>query len=107
MAELSPALVRTLVPIVIGPLVARFFPGVNVEDPNTLLLVSGAVSYLYYVLIRLCETKYPKLGYLLGIAKAPAYASGPGPSPGTGEHATVFITPDIPPVGGDGEGPAD
>ena len=76
---LKPSLIRTLVPLLIGPLIARF--GLNPDDPNTLLLAGAGLSYLYYVLVRVIETKYPKVGYLLGIAKAPAYSPAPAPQP--------------------------
>lgn len=83
---LGPSLVRTLVPILVGPLVTRFFPGLDINDQNTTLVVSAIVSYLYYVLVRVLETKAPSLGYLLGIAKAPAYSpkDAPQPEPPTG-----------------------
>lgn len=92
MTDLMPSLIRTLVPIVVGPLVARF--GLDVTDPNNLALVSGVVAYVFYVLVRLVETHWPAAGYLLGIAKQPAYSSQPSPSPGPGEDVTAVVTPD-------------
>lgn len=92
MADLMPSLIRTLVPIVVGPLVARF--GLDVNDPDNLALVSAVISYLFYVLVRLVETRYPAFGYLLGIAKQPAYSPEPSPSPGAGEDVEAVVVPD-------------
>jgi hypothetical protein len=92
MTDLMPSLIRTLVPIVVGPLVARF--GLDVNDPDTFALTSGVISYLFYVLVRVVETRYPAFGYLLGIAKAPAYSPEPSPSPGPGENVEAVVVPD-------------
>lgn len=91
---LGTSFVRTLVPIVIGPVIARIMPGVDPHDPNVLLVVSAIASYVYYVVVRLLELKAPQVGYLLGIAKAPAYSSAPSPSPDTGEHVEAVVVPD-------------
>jgi len=90
----TPAFVRTLIPIIIGPLVARFAPGVDADDPTVLLLVSAVVSYVYYVGVRYLEAYNPKLGYLLGIAKTPAYSKEDAPSPGQGEAIEAIIVVD-------------
>jgi hypothetical protein len=92
MSDQLPAFVRTLVPIVVGPLVARF--GFDVTDPDTLALVIGVVSYLWWVVVHTVELKWPQFGYLLGIAKAPAYSSEPAPSPGPGEDVEAVVVPD-------------
>lgn len=88
-AGLGPSLVRTLVPIIIGPVVARL--GINPEDPTVLLLASGTISYLYYVLVRVLETKAPQLGYFLGVAKSPVYSPKSQVSPGPGEALSVEV----------------
>ena len=92
MTDLMPSLIRTLVPILVGPLVARF--GLDVTDPDDLALVSAVISYAFYVLVRVVETKFPVAGYLLGIAKAPAYSPEPSPSPGPGEDVEAVVVPD-------------
>ena len=94
---LSTSFIRTLVPIVIGPIIARFTPGLDPHDPNVLLVVSAIASYVYYVVVRLLELKAPQVGYLLGIAKAPAYSSAPSPSPEAGEHIEAVVVPDAAP----------
>ena len=92
MTDLAPSLIRTLVPLVAGPVIARF--GFDVTDPDTLALATAVFGWLYYVLVRLIETKYPSFGYLLGIAKAPAYSAEPSPSPGPGEDVEAVVIPD-------------
>ena len=92
MTDLMPSLIRTLVPILVGPFVARF--GLDVTDPDDLALVSAVISYAFYVLVRVVETRWPAFGYLLGIAKAPAYSPEPSPSPGPGEDVEAVVVPD-------------
>lgn len=101
------SLVRTFVPIVVGSVIARFFPGVDQHDPNVLLLVSGVISYIYYTVVRVTETYFPKVGFLLGIAKAPAYVPGPSPAPGPDQVAVAIAVadPDDPEVKPAGEDP--
>lgn len=91
---LSPALIRTLVPIVVGPLAARFFPGVDIQDPDLLLLTSAVITYVYYVVVRVVEDKFPKAGYFLGIAKRPVYSPEPAPSPGNDERLEAVVVGD-------------
>jgi hypothetical protein len=90
MNDQTPAFVRTLVPFLVGYLATRF--GINPDDPSVALLVSALVGYGWYVVTHLVELRYPRFGWLLGIAKAPAYSSAPAPSPDSGEQATVTVT---------------
>lgn len=92
MSSQAPAFVRTLVPFIVGPLVAR--AGFDVTDPNTLAIVTAVSGYLWYVLVHTVELRYPQFGYLLGIAKAPAYSTEPAPSPGPGEEVEAVVVPD-------------
>lgn len=73
--DLAPSFVRTAVPLIVGPLLARY--GFSADDPDTLMLLSAGLGWLYYVIVRFCELKAPTLGYLLGIAKAPTYVNPP------------------------------
>lgn len=74
-ADLAPSFIRTLVPLIVGPLIARY--GFDANDPTTAIMISAAASYLYYVISRVLELKAPTLGYLLGVAKQPTYVSPP------------------------------
>lgn len=93
--SLSPALIRTLVPILVGPLAARYFPGLDIEDPTFLLLASAVISYSYYVIVRVIEEHYPQFGWLLGLAKRPVYSSAPPVSPDAGETLATVVLPDV------------
>lgn len=78
MKALFDSLVRTYVPwlagVLIGWLIRLGVPlDPEVEVQVTLALMGGA-SVLYYVLARLFEIYVnPKLGWILGLAKTPAY----------------------------------
>lgn len=85
----APGFVRTLVPVIIGPLAARF--GFNATDPTTLMYTSMIASYVYYVVVRILENYFPTLGFLLGIAKQPVYSTAAAPSPGAGEDVVAVV----------------
>lgn len=70
--DTSPAFVRTLTPFVVGYLATRF--GLDKNDP----LLSAGVGYAFYVVVHAVELKYPKFGWLLGLAKAPVYTTADG-----------------------------
>lgn len=91
-SNLTPSLVRTAVPLLIGPLFCMF--GWAPDDPDATVIVSSVVSWLYYTVVRVLETYFPKLGYALGIAKAPAYSTESSPSPDVGEHLDVDVVDD-------------
>ena len=76
--------IRTYVPILVGSLLsilARW--GLDV-DSGTALALSTAITGLfiagYYTVARLLEARYPKLGVLLGVPKAPAYGQPANPA---------------------------
>jgi hypothetical protein len=69
--------IRTIVPALVGALVAWLIAqGINIPDnivePTTALLTALSAA-LYYIIVRKLESKYPKLGVLLGVAKKPVY----------------------------------
>lgn len=78
MKPLFDSLVRTYVPwivgVVVGWLISLGIPlDPEVETQVTIALM-GATSFLYYFLARVFEIYVsPKLGWLLGIGKAPTY----------------------------------
>jgi hypothetical protein len=73
------SIVRTVVPLLVGLLVAGFSKiGVPVDDDSVAAVVNGLVSAgvaaAYYVVARLLEVfASSKFGWLLGFAKAPVY----------------------------------
>lgn len=72
------ALIRTYVPIGVGfvlTLLARKY-GVVIDDTISTSLTAGLaalVAAIYYAAVKLLETKFPKLGWLLGYAATPTY----------------------------------
>ena len=70
------SIVRTIVPIVVGAVLAWVTSiGITVDEQFEPLLtasLTGAFSGAYYIVVRLLETYVaPKLGWLLGLAKTP------------------------------------
>lgn len=77
----APSIVRTLVPVAVGQIVAYFATiGLTIpEDVETSLTVilGFAVTTVYYLAVRFLEQKFPKLGVLLGWAAVPAAYMSP------------------------------
>lgn len=79
MKALFDSIVRTIVPIVVGAVIAWAVTHGVSPDPEfetTLTVaVTAAFTGIYYIAVRLFETYVsPKFGWLLGLAKAPKYA---------------------------------
>jgi len=72
MSDLIVSYIRTLVPIAVGAVVSWGILPASLSD-QAAAAATGAVIGLYYVLVRLLERKWPKLGWLLGTPKAPTY----------------------------------
>lgn len=89
MTDQSPAFIRTLIPLVVGYLATRF--GFDPDDPTIATLVGLGVAYAYYVLCHVVELRWPAFGWLLGVAKAPAYSTEPAPSPDRGEALEAVV----------------
>lgn len=74
------ALVRTVVPIVVGWLFAQLAKlGIHLPADNEVELVSALVvilAGLYYAAVAWLERRYKWFGWLLGIARNPQYSSG-------------------------------
>lgn len=99
----TPSIVRTLVPVAVGQVVAYFATiGLVIpEDVETALTVifGFAVTTIYYLVIRFLEQKFPKLGALLGWAATPGeYARDHGVV-----ESDIVEIDDTPPA--DGYGP--
>lgn len=78
MKTLFDSLVRTFTPIIVGAVLGWFTTTGITLDPEfetSLTLVIGALfAGLYYLAVRLFELYVsPKFGWLLGLAKSPAY----------------------------------
>jgi hypothetical protein len=70
--DLLVSLRRTLVPMIVGLVAGSFLAGY--VNPDALdEVVSGAVTAVYYLVVRLLESKMPVFGLLLGSKKQPVY----------------------------------
>jgi uncharacterized membrane protein YfcA len=70
--DLLVSLRRTLVPMIVGLVAGSFLSGY--VNPDALdEVVTGAVTAVYYLVIRLLESKVPAFGVLLGSKKQPVY----------------------------------
>ena len=77
MSDFIISLVRTAVPMLVGTVSSYLITkGVEVTPELQIQLIgllTSVISLAYYSLARLLETKYPKLGIMLGIPKTPIY----------------------------------
>lgn len=70
--DLLVSLKRTLIPVVVGLVAGSFLAGY--VDPDALeKVVSGAITAVYYLMIRVLEARVPAFGLLLGSRKQPIY----------------------------------
>ena len=77
MTDYGRSLIRTIVPLLVGTLVAWLATrGVNVDQALILPAADAIFTALYYGIVRFFETKFPKAGWLLGVPGAPSYATG-------------------------------
>lgn len=72
---LIPSVVRTVVPLVISVLVGWGFTETSLDGPVTAVL-TVVVTALYYVIIRVLERYWDKIGWLLGYPSQPVYVKG-------------------------------
>jgi hypothetical protein len=91
------SIVRTITPVVVGGVVSWFTSkGIEVDpdlQATLTLVIAFAATAIYYTLIRLLETYVtPKLGWLLGVAKAPAAYTAESPAKATERELTAAAT---------------
>lgn len=88
----APGYVRTGTPISAGVIlaIAAHRLGLSLTVEETAIL-TGAFGAAWYCVGRALETWHPKLGYVLGVAKQPAYSDRPAPSPGEGEAVEAVV----------------
>lgn len=90
------SLIRTLVPIGVGAVITwvqiRFGLTIDGEASATLAAMVTALTIgLYYAGVRWAETRFPQVGWLLGLPKAPGYSTedAPPPQPSPGSNPDV------------------
>lgn len=72
--DLEISLRRTLVPVLAGVLLAQAARvGLAIPEEALVGVLEAVVIGIYYTGLRLLETRFPKVGYLLGAALQPVY----------------------------------
>lgn len=96
------SLIRTYVPLLVGGLIA-WLGSLSVDvgqDAQVGLTVAltGLITAVYYTVARALEDRFPQVGYLLGIPKAPAYGQPANPADhilepeaGAGELRSILV----------------
>lgn len=69
------SIIRTVVPVIVGLVVSLALrAGIQLDDASVTSVVTSVVTGVYYVVARFLETRVnPSFGWLLGLAKQPAY----------------------------------
>ena len=77
MRQIGPSTIRTIVPMIVGLLLAALAPrGLAVPESVATEVVTVVVTGVYYGLARVAEVRLsPLWGWLLGLPKAPTYAN--------------------------------
>ena len=77
MSDFITSQIRTVSPIVVGGLIswlATLGLELDAETQSGLVIaLTGILQAAYYLIVRLLERRWPKVGVLLGSAKKPAY----------------------------------
>ncbi len=74
MTDYLASLIRTVVPIAVGWLIATLANvGIDVDQTEAATALTALVMAIYYGAIRAAENRWPWLGWLLGLPKPPAY----------------------------------
>jgi hypothetical protein len=81
MNDFVTSLIRTWTPIIAGTLIgwgiAQGLPVDKSMEAGLTALLAAGLSGLYYLAVRLAEQRWPAAGWLLGVAKPPAYPVPP------------------------------
>ena len=90
---LGPSLIRTYTPVLVGALVtflSRKWGIIIDEDASAdlTLALGGIATLVFYTVVRILEKEIPAVGWLLGLAKQPAY------SPETAPEAEPIVVPE-------------
>lgn len=94
MNDQLPGYIRTYIPIVsvlLGRELAK--RGLDVDSELLAVVVGIIFAAVYYAVVRFLEKRKSVFGWLLGVAKQPAYSTEPAPSPGPGEDVEAIVVP--------------
>jgi len=97
--QIFPSLVRTIVPMIVGWVIAQLaVHGLSLPPGTVEQVVTWLITAAYYGAVRLLETRFkPVWGWLLGLPKAPTYQAQAAPSTTSPSGAVATVdTPGIP-----------
>jgi hypothetical protein len=102
---LKPSIIRTLVPLAVGAIVAGLaYIGLPIDKAGQdglaaflAQVIGWLVSALYYIVVRWLEQNRPKFGWLLGLAKSPDSYSNDQTIPGevVADHGIITDYPEV------------
>lgn len=73
-SDFAISLVRTLVPIIVGFVLAQAArAGLDIDESDLTNVVNAVVIGAYYSIVRFAETKVPGFGWLIGYPIQPSY----------------------------------
>lgn len=84
MNDLVTSWIRSVVPIAVGAVLSWLAAnlGVVIDEASQVGLITlftGVLSAVYYIVVRWLETKFPQVGWLLGLPTQPQYVEGAHP----------------------------
>lgn len=84
----TPALVRTIVPMIVGAAAAWLLAvlGITLPLEPATEVVTAILSGAYYALVRWLEQKAPAFGWLLGSPRQPVYTDSTADDDYVGRH---------------------
>ena len=76
--SLTPSLVRTIVPLIVGGLASILLASLGIVLPVEAAseVMTVVLSGVYYSAVRVLERRWPALGVFLGSKQQPVYAPG-------------------------------
>lgn len=76
LGDIGASIVRTVTPIIIGVILAVIGTDVaGVDEASLTPVISALLAALWHALVRVLESKWPSMGWLLGLPKKPVYVT--------------------------------
>jgi hypothetical protein len=89
--------IRTAVPAAVGALIGWLATrGLHLDPATVTPYAIGVATASYYALVHALEVKWPKLGVLLGVPKAPSYPPATPDGPVVNDVAAAAVIADPP-----------
>lgn len=76
MGDQVTSIIRTVVPVIVGTAISWLARrGIDVDGAAVAQAVTVVIIGGYYAVARWAETRWPRAGWMLGIAKPPTYSA--------------------------------